>query len=213
MIMSPLIAFLIVFVLLLIALIKLKVTPSVGLFAAAIIFGLMVGMPAADILSKLPAGFGNMMTSIGLLIVFGSIFGDFLGNSGATEELAKGMVRLFGKKNDYLALNLVGLHPLHPHLLRLCLHHDGPAGDCLAEDQQKEHEGLCHRHLYRPDAYPQLRRTYSRPSGRRRPDWRERRLVHHLGHHRLPARQPPRGLGVCEPRQLEGRKAARPATR
>lgn len=32
MIMSPLIAFLIVFVLLLIALIKLKVTPSVGLF-------------------------------------------------------------------------------------------------------------------------------------------------------------------------------------
>lgn len=108
MIMSPLIAFLIVFVLLLIALIKLKVTPSVGLFAAAIIFGLMVGMPAADILSKLPAGFGNMMTSIGLLIVFGSIFGDFLGNSGATEELAKGMVRLFGKKNDYLALNLVG---------------------------------------------------------------------------------------------------------
>lgn len=45
MIMSPLIAFLIVFVLLLIALIKLKVTPSVGLFAAAIIFGLMVGMP------------------------------------------------------------------------------------------------------------------------------------------------------------------------
>jgi len=106
--MSPLVAFLIVFVILLIALIKLKVTPSVGLFAAAILFGLMVGMPAADVLSTLPAGFGNMMKSIGLLIVFGSIFGDFLGKSGATEELAKGMVRLFGKKNDLLALNLVG---------------------------------------------------------------------------------------------------------
>ena len=211
MIMSPLIAFLIVFVLLLIALIKLKVTPSVGLFAAAIIFGLMVGMPAADILSKLPAGFGNMMTSIGLLIVFGSIFGDFLGNSGATEELAKGMAYPAVRQEERLpCAEPRRLHPLHPHLLRLCLHHDGPAGDCLAEDQQKEHEGLCHRHLYRPDAYPQLRRTYSRPSGRRRPDWRERRLVHHLGHHRLPARQPPRGLGVCEPRQLEGRKAARP---
>ena len=60
MIMSPLIAFLIVFVLLLIALIKLKVTPSVGLFAAAIIFGLMVGMPAADIPSKLPAAVATM---------------------------------------------------------------------------------------------------------------------------------------------------------
>ena len=75
--------------LLLIALIKLKVTPSVGLFAAAIIFGLMVGMPAADILSKLPAGFGNMMTSIGLLIVFGSIFGDFLGNSARPRSWQK----------------------------------------------------------------------------------------------------------------------------
>lgn len=106
--MSPLTAFLIVFIILLVALIKFKVTPSIGLFAAAIVFGLMVRMPAAKILSTLPAGFGNMMTSIGLLIVFGSIFGDFLGESGATEELAKGMVRLFGKKNDLLALNLVG---------------------------------------------------------------------------------------------------------
>ncbi len=106
--MAPLLAFAIVFAVLLIALIKFKVTPSVGLFAAAIIFGIMVGMPASDILSKLPAGFGNMMTSIGLLIVFGSIFGDILGESGATEEMAKGMVRLFGKKNDLLALNLVG---------------------------------------------------------------------------------------------------------
>lgn len=106
--MSPLVAFLIVFVVLLIALIKFKVTPSIGLFAAAVVFGLMVGMPASDILNNLPAGFGSMMKSIGLLIVFGSIFGDFLGRSGATEELAKGMVRLFGKKNDYLALNLVG---------------------------------------------------------------------------------------------------------
>lgn len=106
--MAPLVAFVIVFALLLVALIKFKVTPSVGLFAAAVVFGLMVGMPTTDILNNLPAGFGNMMKSIGLLIVFGSIFGDFLGESGATEELAKGMVRLFGKKHDLLALNLVG---------------------------------------------------------------------------------------------------------
>lgn len=168
MIMSPLIAFLIVFVLLLIALIKLKVTPSVGLFAAAIIFGLMVGMPAADILSKLPAGFGNMMTSIGLLIVFGSIFGDFLGNSGATEELAKGMVRLFGKKNDYLALNLVGFILSIPIYFGCAYIMTAPLVTALQKISKKEHEGLCHRHLYRPDAYPQLRRTYSWPSGRRR---------------------------------------------
>ena len=58
--MSPLIAFLIIFVILLIALIKFKVTPSVGLFTAAIIFGLMVGMPVNDVLVTLPAGFGHI---------------------------------------------------------------------------------------------------------------------------------------------------------
>jgi len=106
--MSPVLAFVIVFVLLLIALVKFKVSPTVGLIIGSVIFGLAVGIPSTELLSTIPKGFGNMMTSIGLLIIFGAIFGDFLGQSGATEELAKGMVRLFGKKNDLLALNVVG---------------------------------------------------------------------------------------------------------
>ena len=77
--MSPLVAFLIVFALLMVALIKFKVTPSVGLFVAAIVFGLLAGMPMADVLAKIPAGFGNLMASLGLVLIFGSIFGDFLG--------------------------------------------------------------------------------------------------------------------------------------
>ena len=106
--MSPLVAFVIVFALLMVALIKFKVTPSVGLFVAAIVFGLMAGMPMADVMAKIPAGFGSIMASLGLVLIFGSIFGDFLGESGATEELAKGMLRNFGRKHDILALNLVG---------------------------------------------------------------------------------------------------------
>lgn len=196
--MSPLIAFLIIFVLLLIALIKFKVTPSVGLFAAAVIFGLMVGMPAADVLSTLPAGFGNMMTSIGLLIVFGSIFGDFLGESGATEELAKGMVRLFGKKNDLLALNLVGFILSIPIYFGCAYVMTAPPGGGTAENQQKEHESLCHRHLHRSDAHPQLCCSYSWSSGRCRSGRRQHWLVHHLGTGRLPARFSAYRLGLCE---------------
>ena len=106
--MRPLVAVIVVVFIMMIALIKFKITPPVALFAASIIFGMLVSMPMTDLLAKLPAGFGSMMTSIGLLIIFGGIFGDMLGESGATEELAKGMVRTFGKKNDLLALNLVG---------------------------------------------------------------------------------------------------------
>ena len=61
--MSPLLAFLIIFVLLLIALTKFKVTPSVGLFTAAILFGLMVGIPAAEVLRILPAGFVRRLSN------------------------------------------------------------------------------------------------------------------------------------------------------
>lgn len=106
--MNPVLAFVIVFILLMVALIKFKVSPPVGLFTAAIVIGLAVQMDLATMLNGLASGFGSMMTSIGLLIIFGGIIGDMLGESGATEELAKGMVRLVGRKNDLLALNLVG---------------------------------------------------------------------------------------------------------
>ena len=128
--MSPLVAFIVVFIIMMIALIKFKITPPVALFAASIIFGMLVGMPMTDLLAKLPAGFGSMMTSIGLLIIFGGIFGDMLGESGATEELAKGMVRTFGKKNDLLALNLVGFIlsiPIYFGVAYICLLYTSPS--------------------------------------------------------------------------------------
>ena len=106
--MNVLIAFVITMVVLLVALIKLKVSPGVALFACAVLMALLCGIPLADTLGYLTSGFGGIMTSIGLLIIFGGIFGMMLGDSGGMEELAKGLLRTFGKKNDMLALNLAG---------------------------------------------------------------------------------------------------------
>ncbi len=106
--MNVLLAFLITITLLLVALIKFKVSPGIGLFVAAILMGLLASMPVNDILSNIGKGFGNTMTSIGLVIIFGGIFGVMLGDSGATEEMAKGLLRAVGEKNDLLALNLAG---------------------------------------------------------------------------------------------------------
>lgn len=106
--MNVLIAFVIVMTLLLIALIKFKISPGVGLFAAAILMGFLTFMPLPDILSNLGTGFGNTMKSIGIVILFGGIFGELLAISGATEEMAKGLLRVVGSKNDLLALNLAG---------------------------------------------------------------------------------------------------------
>ena len=166
-------------------------------------------MPAADILSKLPAGFGNMMTSIGLLIVFGSIFGDFLGNSGATEELAKGMVRLFGKKNDYLALNLVGFILSIPIYFGCAYIMTAPLVTALQKISKKSMKG------YVIAIFTGLMLTHSCVAPTPGPLPSQARLARtsagsSSGASSSACRQPPRGLGVCEPRQLEGRKAARP---
>lgn len=47
--MSPLVAFIVVFIIMMIALIKFKITPPVALFAASIIFGMLVGMPKPNV--------------------------------------------------------------------------------------------------------------------------------------------------------------------
>jgi len=106
--MNILLAFVITMAVLLIALIKFKVSPGLALFGSAILMALLGGVALPDMLTYLTSGFGNMMTSIGLIIIFGGVFGMMLGDAGGMEELAKGLLRLVGKKNDLLAINLAG---------------------------------------------------------------------------------------------------------
>lgn len=106
--MNVLVAFVITMAVLLVILIKGKVSPGVALFTCAILMALLCAIPLTDTLGYLTSGFGGIMSSIGLLILFGGIFGMMLGDSGGMEELAKGLLRTFGKKNDMLALNLAG---------------------------------------------------------------------------------------------------------
>lgn len=106
--MNILLAFVLTMVILLVALIKFKINPGLALFGSAILMALLGGVALPDMLTYLTTGFGGMMTSIGLIIIFGGIFGMMLGDAGGMEELAKGLLRLVGPKNDLLALNLAG---------------------------------------------------------------------------------------------------------
>lgn len=106
--MSTLLAFSIVMIILFAGLIVFKISPGIMLFISAVLMGFLGGLPMAETLKMITGGFGNMMSSIGLLIIFGGIFGSMLGDSGGMEELAKGLLRTFGKKYDMLALNLTG---------------------------------------------------------------------------------------------------------
>lgn len=106
---APLIAvFLVTMVILFVLLIKFKFSATIALVLASMILGIASGMPLTTLSNSINGGFGGTMTSLGLLLAFGGIFGLLLTESGGTEELAKAMLRKFGSKYDTLALNLTG---------------------------------------------------------------------------------------------------------
>ena len=87
---------------------KFKLHPFLALIFAAIGFGLLSGMPFAEIVSSVNSGFGDIVGHIGLVIVIGCIIGTFLEESGGAYVMAQGIVRLAGKKHVPLAMLIVG---------------------------------------------------------------------------------------------------------
>lgn len=87
---------------------KFKLHPFLALIFAAIGFGLLSGMPFAEIVSSVNSGFGDIVGHIGLVIVIGCIIGTFLEESGGAYVMAQGIVRLAGKKRVPLAMLIVG---------------------------------------------------------------------------------------------------------
>lgn len=87
---------------------KFKLHPFLALIFAAIGFGLLSGMPFAEIVNSVNRGFGDIVGHIGLVIVIGCIIGTFLEESGGAYVMAQGIVRLAGKKRVPLAMLIVG---------------------------------------------------------------------------------------------------------
>lgn len=87
---------------------KFKLHPFLALIFAAIGFGLLSGMPFAEIVNSVNSGFGDIVGHIGLVIVIGCIIGTFLEESGGAYVMAQGIVRLAGKKRVPLAMLIVG---------------------------------------------------------------------------------------------------------
>lgn len=87
---------------------KFKLHPFLALIFAAIGFGLLSGMPFAEIVSSVNSGFGDIVGHIGLVIIIGCIIGTFLEESGGAYVMAQGIVRLAGKKRVPLAMLIVG---------------------------------------------------------------------------------------------------------
>jgi gluconate:H+ symporter, GntP family len=87
---------------------KLKLHPFLALVLTALGVGLAAGLAPLKVVQTIAEGFGGLMTSIGLVIVFGTIIGVFLERSGAAVVMADAVLRVVGEKRPNLAMSIIG---------------------------------------------------------------------------------------------------------
>jgi GntP family gluconate:H+ symporter len=87
---------------------KLKLHAFLALLFAAIGFGIFTGMPLPQIVQSLNNGFGSTLGYIGIVIVAGTIIGNFLELSGGAYTLADKILKIIGEKRVPLAMAVIG---------------------------------------------------------------------------------------------------------
>ena len=86
----------------------LKLHPFLVLLVTAFFGGLAYGVPALDVVDAIGKGFGGILGSIGLVIVFGTIIGVILEKSGAALTMAETIIRALGQRFPTLTMSLIG---------------------------------------------------------------------------------------------------------
>lgn len=86
---------------------KLKVHPFLAMLTVSIVLALLT-LPLDTIPGVINGGFGGTMTSIGIVIILGSLIGFIVEKTGAAVKIADTVVRVVGKKHPELALLIMG---------------------------------------------------------------------------------------------------------
>lgn len=112
------IALLIGIVILIFLVLKTKIHAFLALIMAAVIIGVIGGMPLVNttlengktfgIVNSITTGFGGTLGSIGIIIGFGVMMGQIFERTGAAKRMAQTFLKLFGKKREEEALALTG---------------------------------------------------------------------------------------------------------
>jgi GntP family gluconate:H+ symporter len=74
----------------------------------AFAYGLAIGIPPLNVVKGIKDGFGGTLTSIGIVIVAGTIMGTILEKTGAALAMTQAILKLVGKKRAPLAMNIAG---------------------------------------------------------------------------------------------------------
>lgn len=112
-------AFIIAIIAMIVLISKFKVHPFLSIMTVSVILGLVAGIPLVNktgaegkvvkgLATIIGEGFAGTFTSIGIVIILGALIGTVLEKTGAALKLADMVIKLVGKNNPVLALELMG---------------------------------------------------------------------------------------------------------
>ncbi|MBV9989585.1 MAG: GntP family permease [Chitinophagaceae bacterium] len=87
---------------------RFRLHPFFALLIASLLVGTGVGLPVGDVVNFVKEGFGNIMRSLGLIIVLGTALGAVLEKTGSTRKMAGFLMRTIGKKYPAMAMGITG---------------------------------------------------------------------------------------------------------
>lgn len=102
------IVFALAIVLLIVSISKWGVHPFLTIMGIALILAVGIGIPLETIPNTIGKGFSSIFTSIGIVIILGTIIGLILEKTGAAIRLADAIIRIIGEKHPQLAIMLIG---------------------------------------------------------------------------------------------------------
>ncbi|MEP2240253.1 MAG: SLC13 family permease [Maribacter sp.] len=85
-----------------------KVHPIPALLIAGLILGLATGNSVEIVTESLLSGFGNTLKWIGLVILFGTLLGEILAETGGADVIAESIIKLFGINRLPLGMAVIG---------------------------------------------------------------------------------------------------------
>ena len=109
--MTPVYILLMVFAgvaMLLLMVLKFRLSAFLSLLVTAIIAGILAGMPLSEITTSIQNGMGSTLGFIATIVGLGAIFGQLLETSGGAGSMARYLLKKFGNKRAPWALTLTG---------------------------------------------------------------------------------------------------------
>jgi GntP family gluconate:H+ symporter len=87
---------------------KFRIHAFFALIIACFIVGLGVGLPINEVITVTKDGFGNIMKSLGLIIVLGTALGILLEHTGSTKVMASFILKITGERYAALGMSITG---------------------------------------------------------------------------------------------------------